>query len=82
MSFNKNVLKELAAHGVNIEIQDGLRTNFILDLVAICVEKGSTLTINSKLLNRNTAIKIAELGGKNVTFTYNEELPAEVTPEI
>ena len=77
MAINKPMLKTLAEAGISIDIQNGLSQKAIIELAEICAAEGSTVSINSKLLNKVSASKLAELGTKNIVIIYDEELPVK-----
>ncbi|MCB1703531.1 MAG: hypothetical protein KDI17_01655 [Halioglobus sp.] len=75
MPINRPTLKTLAEAGISIDIKDGLNHKAILELAEICASKGGAISISSKLLNKVSAGKLAELGSKNITVVYDEEMP-------
>ena len=73
MPINKPMLKALAEAGISLDIKNGLNQRAIIELAEIC----ATFSISSKLLNRVSATKLAELGTKNIVIVYDEEMPVK-----
>ena len=77
MPINKPMLKALAEAGISLDIKNGLNQRAIIELAEICAENGGNFSISSKLLNRVSATKLAELGTKNIVIVYDEEMPVK-----
>lgn len=68
MSIGALTLKELAALGVNLEIDGNYGALTLKEVVSIVVKKGGHVTINGQNLGALTLKELAALGGKNITL--------------
>ncbi|EHN8758634.1 hypothetical protein I4B00_001745 [Enterobacter asburiae] len=68
MSIGALTLKELAATGVNLEVEGNYGALTLKEVVAIVVKKGGHITINGQELGSLTLKELAALGGKHITL--------------
>lgn len=68
MSIGALTLKELAATGINLEVEGNYGALTLKQVVSIVAKNGGHITINSQGLGALTLKELAALGGKHITL--------------